>query len=248
MVHSIAVPQTEDRGLCRLMAVARGDGCISIYDADFKPPSAAGAATGASSGSGKKGGSGSKAWQRGSSSGGAQKRQRQQQQTAAAAAVAGLVPGRLALLGQEQGGHTAAVNCVSFLAGSSWQQLLSAGNDCRLLLWNWQVAAAAGREAAEAAAEAREGGDPSSSGGGSAEEGSLRQGGGAQPAAPSAEEAGSSGGGVSGEGSSTPLLAAEVRHIRKINWACSADVAGCGYNAFVADTGRRLTALALARN
>ena len=44
---------------------------------------------------------------------------------------------------------------------------------------------------------------------------------------------------------SRPLLAAKYWHSRKINWACPVDVPGCGYNVFVAGTGRRLTALML---
>lgn len=213
MVHSIAVPQTDDRSLCRLMALARGDGSISIHDADFKPPAAAAGSDG------KKGG------------GKARQQQRQRQQAARG------VPGRLSLLGQEQGGHTAAVNCVTYLAGSSWQRLLSAGNDCRLLLWNWQAAAAAAEEAAAAGSEAAAAGEP---GAGS----SLRQGAAQAAAGP---EQGAAAAGEEGGGSEagTPLLAAEHRHPRKINWACSTDLPGCGYNAFLADTGRRITALAL---
>lgn len=213
MVHSIAVPQTDDRGVCRLMAVARGDGAISVYDADFKPPAAA-------AGSGRKGG------------GKARQQQRQRQQASPGA------PGRLALLGREQGGHGAAVNCVSFIAASSWQQLLSAGNDCRLLLWNWQAAAAAAEEASAAADEAAAAGNPGAGG-------SLRQGGAQAPAgveqaaAAAAVEAGG------GNEDGMPLLAAEHRHPRKINWACSADLPGCGYSTFIADTGKRITALAL---
>jgi len=210
------------------MAVGRGDGCVSIYDADYKPPAAAAAGSGGGSSS-KKGSS--KARQRGSAA-----QQRQQQ-----AAAAG-VPGRLALLGREQGGHTSGVNSVSFLAGSDWQQLLSAGNDCRLLLWNWKAAATAGQEAAEAAAEADEAG-----GSGSA----VRQGGGQQAAAEREAAAQAAAGEDSQSGveeGSPQLLAAEHKHPRKINWACSADVPGCSYNVFLADTGRRLTALALAHN
>ena len=217
MVHSLAVPQTDERGLCKLVAVGRGDGCISMYDADLKAAPAARGSSGSGGGgkkSGKKGG-----------------------QKAAAVAAPGVVPGRLALLGREQGGHSAAVNSVSFLQGSGWQQLLSAGNDCRLLLWNWGAAQEGAQVAAEAAAEAAEVG-----GGGDS---SLRQGGNlqqqqsqcAQQAAATDEPSGSA---------SVPLLAAEHQHSRKINWACSTALPGCPYNVFLADTGRRLTALKLA--
>ncbi len=215
MVHSIAVPQTDDRGLSRLMAVARGDGCISIYDADFKPAAAAGSGSG-----GKKGGSK------------ARQQQRQRQQAAPG------VPGRLALLGREHGGHAAAVNCLSFLAGSSWQQLLSAGNDCRLLLWNWQRAAAAAEDAAAAAA------DEAAAAGGHSSSSSLQQGPQAAGGADQAAAAAGEGTACSSEGG-RPLLAAEHRQPRKINWACSADLPGCGYNVFIADIGKRITALDL---
>jgi hypothetical protein len=234
----MAVPQCEDRGLCRLMAVGRGDGAISLYDADYRPA----AAGGAGHSGGKKGGS--KARQRATSA--PPQQQQAQQQPAGPPAV----PGRLALLGREQGGHTAAVNSVSFFQGSAWQQLLSAGNDRRLLLWNWRAQAAAqqdGQEAGQEAAQATEAaaeGEPSSVSSG------VRQGGGSEQVA----VAGSSGGsGACAEdddddfaAGSLPLIAAEHKHTRKINWACSAELPGCVYNVFLADTGRRITALTLA--
>ncbi|PRW58024.1 WD repeat-containing 53 [Chlorella sorokiniana] len=217
MVHCLAVPQTDERTLGRLMAVARGDGCVSLYDADWKQPAASSSSGGSGSGRKGKGGASSK---RGGAGG-------KQQQAAAGAAVP---PGRLALLGREQGGHTAAVNCVTFFPGG--RQLVSAGNDCRLLLWNLGVAqeqqAAAGAGAAEQQERAEA--DEQAGGGGS----SLRQGGAQQQAA-------------AGEAAEQqPLLAAEHQHARKINWACTADVPGCSFNVFLADTGRRLTALTLA--
>ena len=219
MVHCLAVPHTEERGLGRLMAVARGDGCVSVYDADCKQPAVASSSGGGSSGSGS--GKKSKAWA-GGKRGGVGARQQ-----AAAAAAAG-PPGRLALLGQEQGGHSAAVNCVAFR--TSGIQLLSAGNDCRLLLWNWGAAQEQQAAATEARAEQAEQAEVSGQLGGS---GGLRQGGGQQA-------------GGAGVGEQQLSLAAEHRHARKINWACTADVPGCSYDVFLADTGRRLTALSLA--
>ncbi len=211
MVHCLAVPQTEDRALGRLMAVARGDGCVSLYDADWKQPAASSSSSGSgSSRKGKAGASGKR--------GGAGSRQQQ----------AAVPPGRLALFGREQGGHTAAVNCVAFLPGGP--QLLSAGNDCRLLLWN--LGAAQEEQAAAAAAEAEQG-DQADGGEQQGGGGSLRQGGAQQPAA------------AEGAAEGHLLLAAEHKHARKINWACTADVPGCTYHVFLADTGRRLTALAL---
>lgn len=234
MVHCMAVPRCEDRGLCRLMAVGCGDGAISLYDADHKPAAAGGA--GGSAG-GKKGGS--KARQR--AAGGPQQQQVQQAQQQPAGPPA--VPGRLALLGREQGGHTAAVNSVSFFQGSAWQQLLSAGNDRRLLLWNWSVQAAvqeAGQEARQEAAEAAADAEPSST------SSSVRQGGGSEQAAVASSSGSSGAGSEDAAAGSLPLIAAEHKHTRKINWACSADLPGCAYNVVLADPGRRITALTLA--
>ena len=237
MVHCMAVPQCEDRGLCRLVAVGRGDGAISLYDADYKP----GATTGTGGSGGKKGGS--KARQRTASGPQQQQAQQARQQLAGPPAV----PGRLALLGREQGGHTAAVNSVSFFQGSAWQQLLSAGNDRRLLLWNWRAQAAvleAGQEAGEEAAEAAEAaaeGEPSSS-----PSSSMRHGGGSGQAGVTGSSGSRGGDSEDAAVCSRPLIAAEHKHARKINWACSADLPGCAYNVFLADTGRRITALALA--
>lgn len=216
MVHCLAVPQTDDRGLARLMAVARGDGCVSLYDADWKQPAASSSSGGGGGKKGKAGASG----KRGGGGG--------RQQVAAGAAVP---PGRLALLGREQGGHSAAVNCVAFLPGG--RQLLSAGNDCRLLLWNLGSAQEQQAAAAGAAAEqqGQQEGDEQTGGGGA----SLRPGGAQQQLEAAADTA-----------EQPPLLAAEHQHARKINWVCTADVPGCSFNAFVADTGRRLTALTLA--
>ena len=225
MVHSLAVPQTDDRQLCRLMAVGRGDGCVVLYDADWKP--SATSSSGGGGGGGRKGGKGAAARQRGG--GGARQQQQQQQQA-----------GRLALLGQEQGGHTAGVNSVAFFpGGASWQQLLAAGNDCRLLLWDWGAACSAGQEAAQAVAE-QQGEEEAGAGRDAASSSSLRQGG------PTGEEDAAAGGSADGSPAAPPLLAAQHRHARKINCACTADVPGCSYNVFLADTGRRLTALALA--
>lgn len=220
MVHSLAVPQTEDRAGCRLMAVGRGDGCVALYDADWKPAGSS-SSSGSSGGGSKKGG---KARQRGGGGGGGG--------SGSAARQAVVAPGRLALLGREQGGHTAAVNSVAcYPDGASWRQLLSAGNDCRLLLWDLS---AADEQAATAVAAAQEAGEGTAAEPGG---GSLRQGGDQRPAAAAA---------VGEEGGSSQLLAAEVRHPRKINAARPAAVPGCPYGVFVADTGRRVTALALA--
>lgn len=202
MVHALAVPQTEDPGLCSLVATARGDGCLAIYDADVRPPAPAAS-----------GSSGSRR------SGGGKARQRRGCGAAAEAA-----PGRLCLLGREMGGHTAAVNCVSFLHGSGWHHVLTGGNDARLLLWNWRRGAD-GEEAAAAAAQAAAA--VVNVGGKGAAVGSA-------VAAAEEEET----------YQESQVLAAEVRHGHKVNWACSFEQVG-GANVAVADTSCRLSLLAL---
>jgi hypothetical protein len=206
------------------MAVARGDGCVSLYDADWKPGGHThGGGGGSSSGSGKKGGG--KARPRASS--------RQE----ASPLGDGGVPGRLALLGAEQGGHSAAANCVAFVPGSGWQQLLSAGNDRRLLLWNWPVARAAAQAERDAAAEAGGVQDDRRSR-------SMRQSGG-EEGRRTADSSSAEAPDKQKESCPSPLLAAEHKHKRKINWTCSAAVPGCPFGTFVADTGRHITALHL---
>ena len=247
MVHHLAVPQSEDRSLSRLVAVARGDGCVALYNGDGWAQQQQGAAagstgrgagkraSGSSSGSSSGGrgagkrasssssgsSSGGKGRQKGDNSNGNGLGQQQQQVEAALGRVC---------LGPEQGGHTAAVSCLSFLHGSQWRQLLSGGNDCRLLLWNWQRAA--GCDALLSPAAAGCGGGPSSGCG----RGPI-SGRGTEPAA-----AGAAGG--EGEDGGGQLIATEVRHGRKVNWVCSFEAVG-GANVAVADTSKRLTLLSL---
>jgi hypothetical protein len=283
MVNSVVVPDTEDRSLCRLMAVGRGDGFISVYDIDSKPaPLTSSAASGGSTitSSSKKAGGKAKAKQKGgsraggsssggggaaagaregsslagregvaaaepSSSGDATAGTGAAGRTAAATSAAAeeaawrvpFVPGRVCLLGREQGGHTAAVNSLEFVHGTNWQRLLSAGNDGRLVLWDWQAAAArqgSGWRGPEAGKREAQAGQPGLSVGGDfvAEEGQEGQ---QTPAAAAA---------AAGAGQGAPVVVADVKHGRKVNWVCTCEPVG-GYNIFLADVTRRMTALAL---
>lgn len=273
MVHSVVVPDTEDRVLCRLMAVARGDGCISVYDIDHKPTLAQGSGGGSSSSGGGAAGGGSKksakakrksGSSKGSSGGGGTAAEAAAAAPAdsaaasssgagaaassAAAAAAGAaaaedpwhvphIAGRVCLLGREHGGHTAAVNCLAFLAGSDWRQLLSGGNDGRLLLWDWQAAAARqgsawrspGEGQSQQQQEEQQQPDSAAAGAGGAAE--------AVESEPSSSAA--------AEPATLPqVVLADLKHGRKINWVCSCEPVG-GYGVFVADVTQRLTAVAL---
>lgn len=265
MAHSVVVPDTEDRALCRLMAVARGDGYISIYDIDHQPMLAQGSDCSGGSGGGAAGGGGKKAAKSkrksgSSKSGGGSG-------TAAEAAVAAHadsarssragtaatlvaeaaatedpwrmphVPGRVCLLGREHGGHTAAVNSLAFLAGSDWRRLLSGGNDGRLLLWDWQAAAArqgsAWRPPGEGQSQQQQQEQPDSAAAG------------AGGAADAVESEPSSSAAAAAEPAALPqVVLADLKHGRKINWVCSCEPVG-GYGVFVADVTQRLTAVAL---
>ncbi|GAB4823087.1 hypothetical protein N2152v2_010133 [Parachlorella kessleri] len=308
MVHSVVVPDTDDRSLCRLMAVARGDGYISVYDVDSKIslPTKLTPKVSSSSSNGKSSRKGAVLTE---STGGKSKARRssgsrRSEQTvvapskakagavpgtsdtsavaqppalttppatsaaapAAATEAAGVAagrvpvaPGRLCLLGREQGGHTAAVNCLAFACGSTWQRLLSAGNDGRLLMWDWQAAAEeqgsstwprAGAAAAEAGAagpeeirgrdaEREEAAEP---GRGSSNSSVVREAEAAETDGPPAASRGRPAG-QEAAGARTAVVA-DVKHGRKINWVCSCEPTG-GYNVFVADVTRRMTAMAL---
>ena len=216
MVHCLAVPASEERQDAKLVAVARGDGAVSVYDGDW---SAAAAAAGSS---GRKGGKKPRVPPGAASSSSGSSSQAAEQRLAAQATPPAPGPGgRLCVLDAEAGGHTAAVSCVAFLRGA--EQLLTGGNDGRVLLWNWRegVGRGAGREEAEQAAAG-------------------------EPAAPSSSAAGEARGAAGGGGGGgPPLVAADVRHGRKVNWVCACDPAVGGYDLFVADVTKRLTALHL---
>lgn len=297
MVHSVVVPDTEDRSLCRLMALGRGDGYISLYDIDSKPvlPPRAGT-KGSGSGGGSASGGSSKKSGKGKQKGGGRAGSSAAgggggdavavASTAAAASSSGaehrgnssggsgvgeeaaadapdpwqvpFVPGRVCLLGREHGGHTAAVNCLSFLHGSDWQRLLSAGNDGRLLLWDWNAAATRqgwqGGEARGQSVAAVDGTGGSSAAGsqqhspdsGTSSAAATDDGEGCGAAAPTIgiEGAAATAAEEAEAEAEEAVLVTEIKHGRKINWACSCEPVG-GYNVFVADVTRRMTALAL---
>jgi hypothetical protein len=144
MVHCLAVPRIEGREGGRVAAVGRGDGCVAVYDVEFRPPTeqARGGAGGGSKPAGRK-----PAKPKAPAAAG----------EAGASAAAPPASALLRLLGREQGGHTAAVNCVCFTNDAERPLLLSAGNDRRLLAWAWDWAPAAAGDATAAvpAAELR---------------------------------------------------------------------------------------------
>eukprot|EP00873_Tetraselmis_striata_P017828 jgi/Tetstr1/438092/TSEL_026716.t1 len=122
-INSIAVPGTERRPFCRMVAAGRGDGAVVVYDADAKVGQ-----KGMGKGKGKAKGSASRA--------------------------GGQPESRCCLLDAEAGGHTASVAHVTFPQWGEGAQLLSAGNDRALILWDWQRAQqqqADGGEAGESA-------------------------------------------------------------------------------------------------
>lgn len=121
MVHSLAVP-LDASAMNNLVAAARGDGCVAIYDqtqigapqAAKKPPS-----------KGKKGAA--KVVAAATSSSDAQRQPQEQAQGP---------PGVINILQPQNGGHKAAVNCVAFIYGSGGQRTVSVGNDRRLVVWD----------------------------------------------------------------------------------------------------------------
>ena len=102
--HCNAQQQEEESQFPSLVAVARGDGCVALYNVDHntKP--------GVAQKSSKKGNAVDK-----------------NEQSALCWAA-----------GTENGGHTAAVNCVAFEKGSEGKRLFSVGNDRRFCVWEWQ--------------------------------------------------------------------------------------------------------------
>ena len=122
MVHGVAVPRGKgksgEQGVKGAVAVARGDGVVSVLDVD---------GGGGGKGSGKMGRS------KGSSS-----------SRAAAAAGEGGVGfwppsgGFSVDLRREEGGHTKAVACVEFLnAGGGGRWVASGGEDKSVIVWDW---------------------------------------------------------------------------------------------------------------
>lgn len=122
MVHCVTAPDAAaEAPYNRLIAAARGDGCVVLYDGDFRPPAQV-------SGKGKQAARSGKSDASSSKGGDSGRGDEEKPDTGLRWAAGG-----------EQGGHTAAVNCVCFLPGTSGKALVSAGNDGKLCLWNWEA-------------------------------------------------------------------------------------------------------------
>ncbi|KXZ55654.1 hypothetical protein GPECTOR_2g1204 [Gonium pectorale] len=223
-VHQIATPPADERPTCQWLAAARGDGAVVVLDADVSSAASgsSGPVTPVARGRG-----------RGSSTG----RGKGEHGGAGGGRGGGLV--RPLVLDRDAGGHTRPVCSVAFAppgaeaesaaeAGRSCR-LYSAGEDCRILMWDVREAlraraeghvvhAGGVAEAADAAAAAEEG-----SGAGSP----------ADVRAHESQEA-SDGGGVAGAGATGPpppvgrrgVVLADVRHARKVNQLCPFAVDG----------------------
>jgi WD repeat-containing protein 53 len=116
MVHCITTPygdDVEDGGIAKLVVVARGDGCVAVYDGDGR-------------GRGNSGGGQQRGGQRTKKKGGKNKDEEDK------------VDGPLAVLRSDNGGHTSSANCVEFVHGCGWQRVVSGGNDGRCVVWKWE--------------------------------------------------------------------------------------------------------------
>jgi WD40 repeat protein len=185
-VHALALPATaataEGRGepatsvlpvppavVKRLVAAARGDGVVSVFDADpdakpVKASSSGGKQAGAAApplshqqaaSKGKKAASKSKVAASTPPPAAAQATQgpEQQQQQQQPLALAQVPPGFHVCLDGRFGGHTLAAASVAFMpCGGGHRLLWSGGQDGRLLLWDWAAALSAGGSASGGAA------------------------------------------------------------------------------------------------
>lgn len=127
MVHCITTPygdEVEDRTIAKLVVIARGDGCVAVYDGDDTGSGSSGGNSCSGEQRGiqrtkKKGGG------RGKSKGGEEK--------------GGKVDGGpLSVLRSDNGGHTSSANCVEFVHGCGWKRVVSGGNDGRCVVWKWE--------------------------------------------------------------------------------------------------------------
>jgi plastocyanin len=122
MVHSIAVGGTDDHLSQRVVAVARGDGAVVVYDVAAAASTRSGARKGARRGEGTRAG-------KGGGCGGASPSGRPRSVTA------------------QLNGHAASATHVAFARFSGGRHLVSGGNDAQLVLWDWAAAAEAEAEA-----------------------------------------------------------------------------------------------------
>ncbi|KQK03231.1 WD repeat-containing protein 53 [Brachypodium distachyon] len=112
-IHSVAV--SEEGGLYKVCAVARGDGAVDVVDLEYE------LAPAKSKGPSRAGGSAMSS--KGTDLGNGSSNQSQQKRI---------------LLDYTMGGHTAAVSCVAFSAfGEKGKFLVSGGNDASVKLWDW---------------------------------------------------------------------------------------------------------------
>jgi WD40 repeat protein len=137
MINCLAVCHESDLEFPSLVAVARGDGCVALYNGDAKATATAAAGNSASGGGGKgssKSSSSSKSSKKQQSSGSDMSDKDAQGTSAQEKSSSALIWAA----GTHHGGHTAAVNCVSFLRNTAGKKLISVGNDRKVLLWDWQ--------------------------------------------------------------------------------------------------------------
>lgn len=115
MVHAMAVPEPSnaDAPHCSLVAVARGDCRVALYD--ICPPRLKQSERDTETSCSDQRKAGYIKNQAGTSGG-----------------------TRLSWMSPLQDGHTAAVNTTAFVPGSAGKLILSGGNDAKLCLWDWQ--------------------------------------------------------------------------------------------------------------
>jgi WD40 repeat protein len=136
MINSLAVCSEPDVEFPSLVAVARGDGCVALYNADAKATAATGGTSKSSNKQSKK-----QTTSGGSSGGGASNGSNNSSSSGDVNAQKEMPSSALCwAAGTHQGGHTAAVNCVSFLRNTSGKKMISVGNDRKVFVWDWQNA------------------------------------------------------------------------------------------------------------
>lgn len=240
---AVKAPAIPAAVLKRLVAVARGDGVVAVIDADPDAKPSQSTTTGKAAAA------------------------QQQQQRQVAPEVS---PGCHVWLGPSLGGHTLPAAAVVFMPwGGGARYLVSAGQDGRLILWDWTAAftaapaddaggnAAVGDCSVESAATdsvlLRKGGKEAQAG--PAQSAAAAE---AAPAAAAAAQQTGAGATAGVSSRSSPCLLLEKEHKRKVNalcccWAPTAPVGGGGNPAvtktqdagpvlvLVADTASRIT-------
>jgi len=137
MINSLAVCHENEIEFPSLVAVARGDGCVALYNGDAKAVASKNFNYNSSGG-----------WNSGSKNKKESKKQSSHENGTSGSqgtkAAQGALEGPSSALcwsaGTHQGGHTAAVNCVSFLRNTAGNKLISVGNDKKVCIWDWKNA------------------------------------------------------------------------------------------------------------